>query len=46
MIVDVNAYLGHFAFRRLRHNTAPALLKLMDAKQIDQAWVSSAAAIT
>ena len=22
MIVDVNAYLGHFAFRRLRHNTA------------------------
>jgi predicted TIM-barrel fold metal-dependent hydrolase len=46
MIVDVNAYLGHFAFRRLRHNTALALLKLMAAKQIDQAWVSSASAIT
>jgi len=23
MNVDVNAYLGHFAFRRLRHNTRP-----------------------
>jgi predicted TIM-barrel fold metal-dependent hydrolase len=46
MMVDVNAYLGHFAFRRLRHNTASALLKLMDEKRIDQAWVSSASAIT
>jgi predicted TIM-barrel fold metal-dependent hydrolase len=46
MIVDVNAYLGHFAFRRLRHNTASSLLALMDAKQIDKAVVSSAAAIT
>ena len=31
MIIDVNAYLGPFAFRRLRHNTAGSLLKLMDA---------------
>jgi predicted TIM-barrel fold metal-dependent hydrolase len=46
MIVDVNAYLGHFAFRRLRHNTAPALLRLMDDKAIDRAVVSSASAIT
>jgi uncharacterized protein len=46
MIVDVNAYLGHFAFRRLRHNTAVSLLELMDAKRIDKAVVSSAAAIT
>jgi predicted TIM-barrel fold metal-dependent hydrolase len=46
MIVDVNAYLGHFAFRRLRHNTAESLLALMDAKKIDKAVVSSAAAIT
>jgi len=46
MIVDVNAYLGHFAFRRLRHNTAALLLALMDAKQIDKAVVSSAGAIT
>jgi len=46
MIIDVNAYLGHFALRRLRHNTGASLLKLMDAKQIDRAVVSSAAAIT
>lgn len=46
MIVDVNAYLGHFAFRRLRHNTAASLLALMDAKRIDKAVVSSASAIT
>ena len=46
MIIDVNAYLGHFAFRRLRHNTAPALLALMDRAGIDRAAVSSASAIT
>lgn len=46
MIVDVNAYLGHFAFRRLRHNTAASLLAMMDSKRIDKAVVSSAAAIT
>jgi hypothetical protein len=46
MMIDVNAYLGHFAFRRLRHNTADSLLALMDAKKIDKAVVSSAAAIT
>jgi len=46
VIVDVNAYLGHFAFRRLRHNTAAALLVLMDSKRIDKAAVSSAGAIT
>jgi len=46
MIIDVNAYLGHFAFRRLRYNTATSLLTLMDAKGIDKAVVSSAAAIT
>jgi predicted TIM-barrel fold metal-dependent hydrolase len=46
MIIDVNAYLGHFAFRRLRYNTAALLLSLMDAKRIDKAVVSSASAIT
>jgi predicted TIM-barrel fold metal-dependent hydrolase len=46
MIIDVNAYLGHFAFRRLRHNTADSLLKLMDERKIDRAVVSSASAIT
>ncbi len=46
MIIDVNAYLGHFAFRRLRYNTAASLLALMDSKKIDKAIVSSASAIT
>ncbi|HID10436.1 MAG TPA: metal-dependent hydrolase [Candidatus Latescibacteria bacterium] len=46
MLIDVNAYLGHFAFRRLRYNTAEELLKLMDGKGIDKAIVSSASAIT
>jgi uncharacterized protein len=45
-MIDVNAYLGHFAFRQLRHNTAAGLLRLMDARQIERAAVSSAAAIT
>jgi uncharacterized protein len=46
MIIDFNAYLGHYAFRRLRHNTAPELLRLMEARSIDKAVVSSASAIT
>lgn len=46
MLIDVNAYLGHFAFRRLRHNTAEGLMRLMDKHGIDRAIVSSASAIT
>jgi predicted TIM-barrel fold metal-dependent hydrolase len=45
MTIDVNAYLGPFAFRPLRHNTAAGLLRLMDRKRIDRAVVSSASAI-
>jgi hypothetical protein len=45
-MIDVNAYLGPFAFRRLRHNTPAGLLALMDRAGIAQAFVSSAAAIT
>jgi predicted TIM-barrel fold metal-dependent hydrolase len=45
-MIDVNAYLGHFAFRQLRHNTAAGLLRLMDRSGIERAAVSSAAAIT
>jgi predicted TIM-barrel fold metal-dependent hydrolase len=45
-MIDVNAYLGHFAFRRLRHNTARELLELMDRKGIERAAVSSASSIT
>ena len=45
MIIDVNAYLGHWPFRQLRHNTASGLLKLMDKNGIDKAIVSSINAI-
>ena len=45
MLIDVNAYLGHWPFRKLRHSTASALLRLMDKKGIDEAWVSSASAV-
>ena len=45
-MIDINAYLGHFAFRALRHNTAAGLLRLMDRAGIDKACVSSASAIT
>jgi predicted TIM-barrel fold metal-dependent hydrolase len=45
-MIDINAYLGHYAFRQLRHNTADALLRLMDRKGIERAAVSSASAIT
>lgn len=45
-MIDVNAYLGHFAFRQLRHNTPDSLLRLMDAKGIGQAMVSSISAVT
>lgn len=45
-MIDINAYLGHFAFRPLRHNTAGELLRLMDRKGIERAAVSSASAIT
>jgi len=45
MIIDCNTHLGHWPFRRLRHNTARGLLKLMDEKGIDRAVVSSLSAI-
>jgi len=45
-MIDVNAYLGQFAFRQLRNNSAAALVRLMDRKGIERAAVSSAAAIT
>lgn len=41
MIIDVNAHLGHYPFRRLRHRTAAEFVKLMDANGIDRAVVSS-----
>ena len=45
MIIDVNASLGHYPFRRLRHNTADTLVALMDRNGIDRAVVSSLHAV-
>ncbi|MDX1979656.1 MAG: amidohydrolase family protein [Bryobacteraceae bacterium] len=45
-MIDINAYLGPFAFRQLRHNTADGMVRLMDRAGIERAAVSSAAAIT
>lgn len=45
MVFDANAYIGNYALRELRHNTAEGLLGLMDRKGIDRALVSSAEAI-
>lgn len=45
-MIDVNAYLGPFAFRSLPNRTAPGLLRWMDKKGIERALVSSASSIT
>jgi predicted TIM-barrel fold metal-dependent hydrolase len=45
MIIDVNACLGHYPFRPLRHNTAAGLVALMDRNGIDRAVVSSLHAV-
>ncbi len=41
MIVETNAYIGHWPIRQLKHNSASGLLELMDTKKIDKAIVSS-----
>ncbi len=45
MLIDTNAYLGHWATRQLRHSTPDGLLRLMDRAGIDVACVSSTAAV-
>lgn len=41
MLIDVNTYIGHWAFRQLRHNTAEGLVRQMDDHGIDRAVVAS-----
>jgi predicted TIM-barrel fold metal-dependent hydrolase len=41
MIIDVNASLGHYPFRKLRFNTADRMVGLMDRNGIEKAVVSS-----
>ena len=45
MIVDVNAFLGHYPFRQLKITTAEAMVRQMDAHGIDVALVSSLHAV-
>ena len=42
MIIDVNTYVGHWAFRRLPFGSAEELVRRMDAHSIDLAVVGSA----
>jgi len=44
-IIDVNAWLGAYPWRQLRHNTVTALLHKMDEVGIEQAIVSSIEAV-
>lgn len=41
MIIDINTYIGHWAFRQLRYNNADALVRKMDEHGIDRAIVAS-----
>ncbi len=45
MIIDVNAFLGHYPFRQLHFNSATKMVELMDANGIDRALVSSLHAV-
>jgi uncharacterized protein len=40
-IVDVDAHLGHYPFRRLRHHTTAGLLGLMDRSGVSHSVVAS-----
>jgi hypothetical protein len=46
MLFDINAYLGAFALRELRHNDVAGLSAFMERKGIRRALVSAAEAIT
>ncbi len=45
MIIDVNAAIGHYPFRRLLGNRAGTMVEAMDANGIDRAVVSSLHAV-
>lgn len=46
MLIDINAHLGPYAFRQIRHHTSERLLGLMDRNRIDAAVVSSNTSLT
>jgi uncharacterized protein len=45
MLIDINAWLGHYPWRQLRYNDAASLVTLMDQVGIEKAVVSSIDAV-
>ncbi len=45
MIIDLNASVGHYPFRGLRHRTADEIVALLDRQGIDRAVVTSLHAV-
>jgi len=45
MIIDVNAYIGHYPFRSLKYHTADELVALMDKYRIAKSCVASLNAV-
>ena len=45
MRIDVNAFIGHYPWRRVPGGAPAALLEAMDRVGIDQAWISNLAAM-
>ncbi len=41
MLIDINAYVGHWPFKQLRHNTCPDLLKVMNRFGVDISVISN-----
>lgn len=41
MLIDINAYVGHWPFRRLNHNTCAALIDRMDQFGVDLSVISN-----
>jgi predicted TIM-barrel fold metal-dependent hydrolase len=45
MIIDVNAYIGHYPFRRTKYKSGADLVMLMDRYGIDKSCVASVSAV-
>lgn len=45
MRIDVNAFLGHYPYRRVAGGSPMGLLEAMDRTGIDQAWISNLSAV-
>src|SRR5690554_1232040 len=41
MWIDINAYVGHWPFKQMKHNTCQALLERMDQFGVDVSMVAN-----